>query len=154
MKIEEYPKLAVAERQLYHAVDLYLEGQHLLSVITLAGAAEEILGKFLNDHGEKHALAESIENLCELYRDAYGNPELFPEPPEPDESEFAKLLNTARNGCKHYDKGKPLSVDIDWEAYRLLQRAIRNYQKLRVVPDLDFGLKVPQVRRVFGQRHS
>lgn len=47
MSAESYDSLSIAKAQLDTAIRLYFEAEDLFSVITLAGAAEEILGKHL-----------------------------------------------------------------------------------------------------------
>ena len=42
-------KFDVAEEQLLHAIELYIEGEYIISSITLSGAAEEILGRLVNE---------------------------------------------------------------------------------------------------------
>ena len=45
---ETLSNLDVAERQLERAIALFLDEEDYVSALTLAGAAEEILGKLLN----------------------------------------------------------------------------------------------------------
>ena len=65
MKIEEIEEtlsnLDIAERQLERAIVLFLDDKDYVSALTLAGAAEEILGKLLNKAGKEHWLDSITE---------------------------------------------------------------------------------------------
>jgi hypothetical protein len=60
-------KLGIATAQLDTAIALYLEGKHLISLITLAGAAEEILGKLAEKSVTKSAFNEILDRLCAMH---------------------------------------------------------------------------------------
>jgi hypothetical protein len=51
MNIQRYAKKDIALAQIETALRLYFEGEELFSVVTLAGAAEEILGQLLRAKG-------------------------------------------------------------------------------------------------------
>ena len=74
------PKGEIANSQLEVALEFYLQSREYPAVITLAGAAEEILGKIARSRGLKPALTETIERLCETYELVWGekaNPKDF-----------------------------------------------------------------------------
>ena len=85
----------VALRQLETACRLYEEGDYY-SVITLAGAAEELLGKLLKENGGENAL-DSIKKDMAKARDG-----LWPEDSESEEIEelLRKLLEAKECGVK------------------------------------------------------
>ena len=140
MYYEELTKLEIAERQLIHAVELYLEGTHLTSAITLAGAAEEILGKLVNRLEKKNALELKVKRLCEMYE------HVFNESAEP--KSFVELRNLARDELKHIRTGNSLSIDLEEEAVKLIDRAITNYKKLKSGPvPLFWRFKKERVHR-------
>ena len=122
MHYEKLTKLEVAEVQLFHAVELYLAGSHLVSVITLAGAAEEILGELVKRKSNVNALDEKIEKLLKMHD------LIFKE--SANRKEFVKLRNKARNGFKHIGNSETMELNLEDEAVKLLNRAIRNYKKL------------------------
>jgi hypothetical protein len=62
MSFETYEKKIVALTQLETALRLYLEGIDYFSVITLAGAAEEIFGRLLDEHNIENSLGD-LKNL-------------------------------------------------------------------------------------------
>lgn len=65
MNIEKHHKKEIAARQLDTALVLYFAKRDLFSVITLAGAAEEILGQLiaLQEGGAKQSPMRSVLNL-------------------------------------------------------------------------------------------
>lgn len=120
-------KFDIAEEQLFHAIELYIEGQFLISAITLCGAAEEILGKLVNDQGRDNALEVKVSELCELHEKIYGEMS--------DPKAYFKIKNEVRNELKH--KGtEELTINVEQEAVNLIRRAIKNYKTLnnKLVP--------------------
>ena len=84
----------VALRQLETALRLYFEQEDYYSVITLAGAAEEILGNLLKENGSEHEL-DSIKKYTAEVRDV-----LWPEDSESEKIEelLRKLLEAKEDG--------------------------------------------------------
>ncbi|MGH8605424.1 MAG: hypothetical protein ACREXR_22340 [Gammaproteobacteria bacterium] len=119
-------KFEVAERQLAKAIELFC-AHDPLPAITLAGAAEEILGKLVKDGGGVSALEDEVKDRCDLYQTIFGRPG--------DPKGFANLMNTPRNELKHRMSGNPLDFNLEEEAVNLIQRAIDNFQKLRPGPN-------------------
>ncbi len=119
-----YDKRSIAVAQLETALRLFEEGQDLFSVVTLAGAAEELLGKFITEFGGENSLESRKAAAVEIYR------ALFKE--EAGAKEFADRANRAKNALKHHDKGQPHTVTLDLreEAVDILDRAITNYWRL------------------------
>lgn len=114
-------KLQIATSQLNTAIALYLKGDDLVSTITLAGAAEEILGKLAAHSGAKTAFDETLDHLCGMYEAAFSE--------KPDRKAFADLRNRARNEFKHIGLQPDVDVDLEREAVNMLRRAIENYRK-------------------------
>ena len=114
----------VALRQLQTALRLYFEKEDYYSVITLAGASEEIFGKLLSDGGRKNALDSLKKTVPALHRKLYGQ--------DLKDHEVSDRANKARNDLKHWSPGKAQVVELDAreEARDILQRAIDNYYKL------------------------
>lgn len=122
-------KFEVAEKQLAKAIELF-RAHEPLPAITLAGAAEEILGKLVKDGGGVNALEEEVKDRCDLYQTVFGHPG--------DPKTFAELMNNPRNELKHRMSGNPLELNLEEEAVNLIQRAIDNHQKLRPGPNAMF----------------
>jgi len=123
MSHKKLTKLEIAEAQLFHSVELYLANDHLVSSITLAGAAEEILGMLVKRKGDANALEEKIETLCKMFEF------VFKEPADP--KKFVELRNKARNELKHIGNSEIIELNLEDEAVKLLNRAIKNYKKLK-----------------------
>jgi len=117
-------KLDVAIAQLETALEPYLSNGCRISVTTLAGAAEEILGRYLEIEKEETALAETVRIVCLLHKKRCGT---TPEP-----KLIKKRANLAKNSFKHMDlEGDfDIAVDVEEEASDMLNRAVDNYWKL------------------------
>lgn len=90
--MENLSKLQVASHQLGVAIRLFLEGDYLSS-LTLAGAAEEILGKL----SEKAGLPVAIKEITEFHK-ADIDPAI---PDNKHQKTIPDILNNARNAAKH-----------------------------------------------------
>lgn len=115
-------KVDIASAQLGRAIQLYVDKTDLISAVTLAGAAEEILGKLVSDSGRKNAFEEVLNTLCAMHAAAFQE--------EPNRKAYAELRNGIRNEFKHLCAGESLTVNLDSEAGKLISRAIANYRKL------------------------
>jgi len=129
MSNETHNKVDLAIEQLETALSLFLEGKSYVSALTLAGAAEEILGMV--------AKINRIENsLQESYRH-YNDPRLVWLNRPNTWNEFTrKGKNKVRNAVKHLSDANDLTfeADIKDEAVWMLGRAIENYQRLGFGP--------------------
>lgn len=110
--------------QLETALRLFFEGKDFASVITLAGAADEIFGKLLTSSGRESSLEGLKKSVAAIHEKLYG------EPIEP--TQIASRANRARNSLKHWDEGQPMIIKLDLaqEATDMLFRAIDNYWAL------------------------
>ena len=81
-------KLEIAKRQLEVAAQLYVDGADDLAVITLAGAAEEILGKLLRRTEQK----SMADHIVELDKKLTGGRPF---------NVVSDAVNRARNALKH-----------------------------------------------------
>ncbi len=113
-------KKEIAKRQIETAIDLFLAGKDYLSVVTLSGAGEEILGKFLARHSQKNA----VDNLKELdKRISVGR-------------EFKIVnqeINGFRNSLKHAKVESEDEIDVaegEEHAIAMLARSLNNYYLL------------------------
>jgi hypothetical protein len=115
----------LALTQLETALRLFFEGSDFASVVTLAGAADEIFGKLLSAAGRENSLESLKKAVAAIHQRLYG------EPGNP--TEIASRANRAKNSLKHWDIGQPLIVrlDLEQEAKDMLFRAIDNYWMLK-----------------------
>jgi hypothetical protein len=112
----------IAERQLLAAIRLWHEGDYV-SAITLAGAAEEILGKRLRKKGKEPSF-DNIKSAIMALSQTLGDEN------QKTEKIVADLLNQTKNELKHYSGDDHLEFDLLEESIELLERAITNYQML------------------------
>lgn len=110
----------IASSQLETALRLYFEGQDYFSVITLAGNADEILGKILKAKGVEDSLEATKKSVAAVYQ------YLFNE--KLSQKEIADRANRAKNAIKHGIGATPtVTFDAVEEAKDMLNRAIDNY---------------------------
>lgn len=110
-------KLNVAINQLQMAIDMFLENKDLFCIITLAGAAEEILGHYAIKANEK----TMMDLLCtSLSKKQWSNVSGY--------DGILKEINKPRNSLKHFGSSKTDLIEIDPEesAITMLLRSIGN----------------------------
>jgi hypothetical protein len=112
----------IAEHQLLAALKLWREKDYL-SALTLAGAAEEILGKRLRKLGRQPSF-DQLKNQIVTAAKLHGDTD------QGTEKLVAELLNQSRNELKHYAGDESLSFDLRADAAEILERAIANHQFL------------------------
>jgi hypothetical protein len=124
MTLRAYYRRDLALAQLETALRLFGERKDLASVITLAGAADEIFGKLLTASGGESSLASLTKAVAAIHEHLYG------EPGNP--AQIARRANLARNSLKHWDEGDAeiIKFDLEVEASDMLNRAIDNYWSL------------------------
>lgn len=138
MSEQAYDKKRIALDQIETALRIYAEDGDLFSVITLAGAAEEIFGKLITRQGGSNSLDRLAKAAVEIHEhlgvDQRGDPRAYVE-----------RANRARNALKHLDAGgsPTVTLDLDQEARDLLNRAIDNYWLLEtsLTPAMDRFLR-------------
>jgi hypothetical protein len=98
-----------------------LEAGDPVSALTLAGAAEEILGRFAAAEGRRPAVEHLADALGSLYD--------WIDKPRPQKKKLIALENTPRNEIKHQNDGRNVTVQEDFvfEAERMLLRCMFNH---------------------------
>ena len=91
---QTYAKRQIALRQIETALRLLEAQDDLISVVTLAGAAEEILGKLVKREGKTSALDSLSSAAHGMYEYLFGGEPLPPK-------HFIDRANLARNAFKH-----------------------------------------------------
>jgi hypothetical protein len=124
MKPVRLSKRDLALSQLNHAIALFIEERELISCITLAGAAEEILGKLVAASGGTPALTRRAEATRQLHQWFWGT--------DLGAKVFVNIRNDTKNNLKHLVAGTDVEIDLRKEAMRMLDRALENYEKLRI----------------------
>ena len=109
----EISKLHISQIQIDNAIGHFFNDNNYVCAITLAGAAEEILGNILRETGYENILSE-IHNEAE----------------DGKFSKFSAKANEIRNELKHSHNNPDLQYTItvsQGEAGRMIMRAINNY---------------------------
>ncbi len=124
MEIKSYSKLDIAVNQIQTAIEIYLNDQDPFSVITLAGAGEEILARLLQRHSKEPTLMKHAEALKAIHEELNGK--------SPDLKHVRDSLNEAKNTIRHMNCSENGNVTMDpiFEAEAMLNRAIDNYYAL------------------------
>lgn len=122
---ETLSNLEVAHRQIERAILVFLDDKDYVSALTLAGAAEEILGKLLNKKGKEHWL----DSISKGALSALGFRIKELETPEALKArkEIANIANRHKNRVKHYNDDGTITFLIDVAAAEMIDRAISNY---------------------------
>jgi hypothetical protein len=119
-------KQRLALEQLEDGIALFLSRRYI-SALTLAGAAEEILSRIIEERTGKHPFGEWLWQISNDIRSEMGNPPI-------SKKDVFRMLNEARNRAKHHDPGKPQRVVHDrlGDALWQLQRATGAADGLRL----------------------
>lgn len=112
-------KIEIARRQIEVATELFFEGGDFLAVITLAGAAEKILGSIIRRNKKQKAM---FDILVEVDKKEFGGRSHLIVNNE---------LNGTRNALKHANHESEDEIEIEeGEAIAMLSRAVANYATL------------------------
>ena len=120
----------IALEQLETALRLYKESQEYVAVITLAGAAEEILGKACREAGIKTALEDLQHGFYLIRKIRFGN--TADDEKQKSDKYLADRANFARNKVKHVNPVLEPVVEFNpkEEAHDMLSRALDNWWAL------------------------
>lgn len=128
---KKYSKRRIAEVQIGRAIKVLTEAGDVISAITLAGAAEEILGQKLRDAGKHCALDHDMALNKRLWNFAAKRArKTGHEIPVPDDRSLRDGANRARNELKHLREGRPIVAIFDYEAEEMILRALYNYREV------------------------
>ncbi|KGC96404.1 hypothetical protein DP62_5739 [Burkholderia pseudomallei] len=117
MPAQTYRRIDLALEQLDVALMLFLERGDFPAVITLAGAAEEVLGKEVNRRGWQVALHRRVNRYAEQDRKA-----------------AITEQNRVRNALKHFadHEQSEFTADLEEAARWALERACENAHRLEL----------------------
>ena len=102
-----------------------MDDKDYISALTLAGAAEEILGKLLNKVGKEHWL-DSISKGA-LRALGFRRKEFKTHEAVTARKEIANIANLNKNRLKHYNNDGTITLLVDVAAAEMIERAISNY---------------------------
>ena len=122
---ETLSNLEVAHRQIERAIVVFLDDKDYVSALTLAGAAEEILGKLLNNEGREHwldSISKGALRALGFRKKEFETPEALKA-----RKEIANIANRYKNRLKHYNDDGTITLLVDVAAAEIIDRAISNY---------------------------
>lgn len=124
MAEQTYNRVDLAVEQLEIALIMFLEKQSYVATLTLAGAAEEVLGNALKLQGEQTSLQLKFQGVEPVHAALHRKPLKW--------SDFADRENLARNAAKHMKSASDATVTVDLEqaAVWMIVRACENYDRL------------------------
>ena len=113
-------KRRIALIQLEQSLNL-LDAGDPVSALTLAGAAEEILGRAASRKGHEPRVEYNADWLGSLYD--------WAKKPRPSRKQLVSQLNAVRNHLKHQDDGRNVRVeaDFEFEAEEMILRCMFNH---------------------------
>lgn len=124
MSEKTHKRVDLAIEQLDMALELFLSEQSYAAALTLAGAAEDILGKALSLRGQDDALRYKYDVLDSTHQKLHGK--------KLEWSKFSDGENHARNALKHMRSlsEDTVTTDLKEAALWMLVRAGANYRAL------------------------
>jgi hypothetical protein len=130
VKARFHPRLDVCEHQLNRSIELFLESRDFYSSATLAGAAEEVLGKMLEDSGSKSSSTrKTIALMSSLTPQEIEALKDFAK--QKDFSTVRDTLNEYRNWLKHFiPELDEFFIDAESAAADLIERAVENFYQV------------------------
>jgi hypothetical protein len=116
-------RVQLAVEQLHVAIDLFLSKRSFVSALTLAGAAEEILGRKAERLGKEKVISTQHKIISNLLDRSNRKMQSF--------KEYAKSKNVARNKVKHFDpeSDEDFCMNIEREAIAKIGNACKNYER-------------------------
>lgn len=112
-----YHRIEIAKAHLHRTIVLFVEEKDFINAITLAGAAEEVLGKFASEANLTPAMEELTDSLHNKLGGSIDKKKIRND-----------YLNRAKNSLKHFNQGDDETVEIEpeEEAISMIVRAATN----------------------------
>ena len=117
MIMPSYHRIEIAKAHLHRAIVLLIEENDFINAITLAGAAEEVLGKLVLEANLIPAMEQLIDGLHNKLGGSIDKKKIRDD-----------YLNRAKNRLKHFDQGNEKAIDLEPEneAISMILRAVTN----------------------------
>lgn len=121
-------KSEIARVQLVQAIELFVS-ENFLPSITLAGAAEEILGRMIAMQGDVSVIGQAVSEMQRI-REITGLSVMG----DKSKNEIFNEWNSAKNNLKHHNSsdGEFIVLNLFDEAYWMIKRALFNANLLSV----------------------
>lgn len=131
--MQSVKKINMAVEELEDALDAYFKGR-FHSATVLAGAAEQLFAGYLHKYGLKPAWNGERTIITKIANGLRSDANEKPT----TEDQIGNLMNRAYNHSKHAGKADhDIEMDARTESWRVIDRAISNYDQLFSHPDLD-----------------
>jgi len=129
--MEKIEKIEIAKELLESALHHYYETGSYFYSIQCAGAAEEILGKYVELYGGVSAFESLNQGARRISRALNGQ--------ESSKKAIAYIMNYAKNSTKHMDGPKDTNIRVEPKeaAKDLINRAVENYYYLMQYIELE-----------------
>lgn len=125
MSSANHDQIALAAEQLDIAIELFIEERSDVCALTLAGAAEEILGCAVKQlTSSENAMQQAYEIYAQTHRHLYRK--------ELEWKHFAEEENYARNAAKHLLQDRSVEADFRRAAMWMIVRACANHDRLEL----------------------
>ena len=117
MIMPSYNRIEIAKAHLNRAIVLFIEENDFINAITLAGAAEEVLGKLVLEVNLIPAMEQLIDSLHNKFGGSIDKKKIRDD-----------YLNQAKNSLKHFGQGneKTIELEPENEAISMILRAVTN----------------------------
>ena len=118
--MEKFDKLDIADEMLESAIESYLDGKKYFSALHLAGAAQEIYGKWIRINGGK----DHTTTMLDLYESS--SSEVI------DRKKVKNEDKRAKNTIKHFDNkdDRYALLNPNLDSFMLITEAVTEYIKL------------------------
>lgn len=119
-----HSRLDLAKEQIEVAIFLFLELKSCASALTLAGAAEGVIGAELKRRGQQHVLDWKYENVSDIHKRLHGEDLL--------RNKFIAEENHVRDALKHFDRTEYPNITCDLQDVSLwmIVRACENAKRV------------------------
>jgi hypothetical protein len=123
--MQTYSKLELGLMQLDRALKLYLNERDYVSAITLAAAAEDVLGCVYANQVKRDPETRDTAHRHEMDLVLEVSKQMFGEKLSPSK-DVSPMLNRARDELKHWGMGLPVEMNFEAEARYMIERAVYN----------------------------
>lgn len=142
-------KLTIASEYLTRAIELYFRDDSYFSALHLAGAAQELLGKFVERSGGVSAHTSLAQGAARISR--HLNPHGVPS----TERQMKDIINQAKNRVKHLNNVGDDVVEFDPQTFarEMLDLAVSEfYQLLGNGAELEISDEIERYNRYQVER--
>ena len=121
--MEKFDKLVIADEMLESAIESYLDGQKYFSALHLAGAAQEIYGKWLRIKGGQDFSTMMLDHAAKIFEEPL------------DKKAIKKEDKRPKNSIKHMDNESDrfAYLNLQFDSFMAITEAVTEYMMLQRV---------------------